>query len=370
MFAVRSLRPVSSPVFLACCLALLTACSGGKQEARPAPGPLPVTVLEVQPQRVPAHIEVMAQTEGARETEVRARVGGILMQRLYQEGDVVKAGQPLFQIDRSSYEIAVADAQARAEQTSREMQRMKRLAAAKAVSQKDYDDAASADAIAQAALAQAKLNLSWTTVTAPVGGTAGRAVKSEGNLINTGSDSLLTSIYQNNPIWVRFSLGESDLAKLDGGRATRKNIQGVELILPDGRAYGKPGKLNFLASNIDLTLGTQQLRAEFDNREETLLPGQFVRIRLLAGVHENAFLVPQTAVLQAEQGMLLMLVGANNTVEPRPVQVGEWLGTNWVILGGLMAGDKVILDNLIKLRPGAPVAPHAPGAAATPPAKG
>jgi membrane fusion protein (multidrug efflux system) len=339
---------------------LLVGCSDTKPAGPPAMGPMPVTVLEVQPQRVSSSIEVMAQTEGARETEVRARVGGILVKRLYQEGETVKAGQALFQIDRSSYEIALAEAKAKAEQTSREMNRLKSLIEAKAISQKEYDDTASANAIAQAALRQAELNLSWTTVTAPVSGTTGRAAKSEGNLITVGSDSLLTSIYQSNPIWVRFSLGDSDLAKLAGGRVTSKNISGVELILANGTLYPKPGKLNFLAGNIDTTLGTQALRAEFDNNDNQLLPGQFVRIRLLTGVRDGVFLVPQSAVVQSEQGPLLMLAGEGDKVTPRPVQAGEWRGTDWVILGGLKAGDKVIVDNLMKLRPGAPVAPHPP----------
>jgi membrane fusion protein (multidrug efflux system) len=339
---------------------LLVGCSDTKPAGPPAMGPMPVTVLEVQPQRVPSSIEVMAQTEGARETEVRARVGGILIKRLYQEGETVKAGQPLFQIDRSSYEIALAEAKAKAEQTSREMNRLKSLIEAKAISQKEYDDTASANAIAQAALRQAELNLSWTTVTAPVSGTTGRAAKSEGNLITAGTDSLLTSIYQSNPIWVRFSLGDSDLAKLAGGRVTSKNISGVELILANGTVYPKAGKLNFLASNIDTTLGTQALRAEFDNNDNQLLPGQFVRIRLLTGARDGVFLVPQSAVVQSEQGPLVMLAGEGDKVTPRPVQAGEWRGKDWVILGGLKAGDKVIVDNLMKLRPGAPVAPHPP----------
>ena len=340
--------------------ALLAACSDSKPAGPPAMGPMPVTVLEVQPQKVPSSVEVMAQTEGARETEVRARVGGILIKRLYQEGETVKAGQPLFQIDRSSYEIALAEAKAKAEQTSREMNRLKGLIEAKAISQKEYDDSASANAIAQAALRQAELNLSWTTVTAPVSGTTGRAAKSEGNLITAGADSLLTSIYQSNPIWVRFSLGDSDLAKLAGGRVTGKNVSGVELILANGTVYPKTGKLNFLASNIDTTLGTQALRAEFDNSDNQLLPGQFVRIRLLTGERDGVFLVPQSAVIQSEQGTLVMLAGEGDKVAPRPVQAGEWRGKDWVILGGLKAGDKVIVDNLIKLRPGAPVAPHPP----------
>lgn len=332
-------------------------CSGDKTAGGPPKmGPMPVTVIEMQPQKVPSSIEIMAQTEGARETEVRARVGGILTKRLYQEGEMVKAGQPLFQIDRSPYEIALAEAKAKAEQTAREVGRLKGLAEAKAIAQKDYDDAVSANAMAQAALRQAELNLSWTTVTAPVAGTTGRAIKSDGNLISTG-DSLLTSIYQTNPIWVRFSLGESDLAKFPGGRVTAKDVKGVELVMANGEKYEKPGKVNFLATNIDTTLGTQALRAEFDNAGGQLLPGQFVRVRLLTGERDGVYLVPQSAVLQTEQGTLVMTAGPENKVAPRPVKAGEWYGKDWVILGGLNAGDKVIIDNLIKLRPGAPVDP-------------
>lgn len=350
------------PLILTATLATLAlaGCSGDQPAGGPPKmGPMPVTVIEMQPQKVPTSVEIMAQTEGARETEVRARVGGILVKRLYQEGETVKSGQPLFQIDRAPYEIALAEARAKAEQTAREAARLKGLAEARAVAQKDYDDAVSANAMAQAALRQAELNLSWTTVSAPVGGTTGRAVKSDGNLVST-ADSLLTSIYQTNPIWVRFSLGDTDLAKFPAGRVTAKDVKGVELVMGNGQKYDKPGKLNFLATNIDTTLGTQALRAEFDNPDGVLLPGQFVRIRLLTGERDGAFLVPQTAVLQTEQGTLVMTVGAENKVAPRPVKAGEWYGKDWVILGGLNAGDKVIVDNLIKLRPGAPVEPHPP----------
>lgn len=337
----------------------LVACSS---DAPPPPkkGPMPVTVIEMQPQKVPTAIEIMAQTEGARETEVRARVGGIVTRRLYREGDTVKAGQPLFQIDRAPYEIALAESKAKAEQTEREMKRMKTLIDARAIAQKDHDDAVSANAMAQAELRQAELNLSWSTVTATIAGTTGRALKSEGNLVTVGSDALLASIYQTNPIWVRFSLGESDLARLPAGRITAKNVKGIELIMSNGKVHDVPGKLNFLAANIDTTLGTQQMRAEFDNASGQLLPGQFVRIRLLTGEHDKAFLVPQAAVQQTEQGAVLLTVGAENKVTPRPVKVGEWHGKDWVILDGLDTGDKVIVDNLIKLRPGMPVAPHPP----------
>ena len=343
---------------------LVSACS--RETAAPqatTPPPVPVTVVEMQPQNLPTTIELMAQTEGAKETEVRARVGGILLKRLYEEGASVKAGQPLFQIDPAPYELALAEVKAKAEQTTREEARLKGLLARQAISQKEYDDANSANAMAQAALRQAQLNLSWTTVTAPVSGISGRAIKSEGSLIGTADATPITSIYQMNPMWVRFGLSESDIASLPGGQLKAGMVRRVELILPDGSVYDKPGKINFLASTVDTTLGTQQLRAEFDNKDNRLLPGQFVRVRLQVGERAGVFLVPQAAVMQTEQARLVMLAGLDNKVVPRPVQTAEWQGKDWVITEGLQAGDKVIVDNLMKLRPGATVAPSAPQAA-------
>lgn len=359
-------------------VALVSGCSkfgGDPPKTAAAPPPLPVTVATMQPTQVPISVEVMAQTEGAKETEVRAQVGGILVKRLYQEGSPVKAGQPMFQIDRKPYEIALAqaranlaEAKAKVEQAVREEDRLRGLLGKGYISRKDYDDAVSTNAmsqaarqVAEAAVRQAELNLSYTTVDAPVSGISGRAVKSEGSLIATGSgdESLLTTIQQSNPIWVRFSLSESDMARLPGGRLTQQNVTGVELKLPDGAVYPRKGRLNFLASSIDPTLGTQQFRAEFDNPDGALLPGQFVRTRILVGERDGVFLVPQAAVTQTEQGYLVFLA-VDGKVAPRPVQVGPWHGKDWVILGGLQAGDQVIVDNLMKLRPGAPVAPHPP----------
>ncbi len=348
---------------------LMSACS--KETAAPqatTPPPVPVTVVEMQPQNLPTTIELMAQTEGAKETEVRARVGGILLKRMYEEGASVKAGQPLFQIDPAPYELVLAEAKAKAEQTAREEARLKGLLSRQAISQKEYDDANSANAVAQAALRQAQLNLSWTTVTAPVSGTSGRAIKSEGSLIGTADATPITSIYQTNPMWVRFGLSESDTASLPGGQLKAGMVGRVELILPDGSVYDKHGKINFMAATVDTTLGTQQLRAEFDNKDGRLLPGQFVRVRLQVGERAGVFLVPQAAVMQTEQARLVMVAGPDNKVVPRPVQTAEWQGKDWVITQGLQAGDKVIVDNLMKLRPGATVAPSAPKAAAQQPA--
>ena len=365
---------------LAVWVVLISGCSksGGDTPNAPPP-PLPVTVIAMQPTQVPITVEVMAQTEGAKETEVRAQVGGILVKRLYEEGAAVTAGQPLFQIDRKPYEIALtqaranlAETKAKVEQAAREEARLRGLLNKQYISRKAYDDAVSdlamaqaAQQVAEAAVGQAELNLSYTTVTAPVAGISSRALKSEGNLIATGSgdESLLTSIQQSNPMWVRFSLSESDMARVPGGRLTEKAVTGVELKLPDGSTYPLKGQLNFLASSIDPTLGTQQFRAEFKNPDGVLLPGQFVRARILAGEREGVFLVPQAAVTQTEQGYLVFVADAENKVAPRPMQVGEWQGKDWVILDGLQVGDRVIVDNLMKLRPGAPVAPHPPQAA-------
>lgn len=354
-----ALRPRLTLLFAAACT--LVACSEPAPPSPPAIKAMPVTVLTVQSHAIPNAIEAVAQTEGAKEAEVRARVGGVLLKQLYQEGEAVKEGQALFQIDRATYDIAHAEAQSIANRTAREAQRMKLLLASEGVSRKEFDDAVSANELAQATLRQAKLNLSWTTVTAPVAGIAGRASKSVGNLMTTtGTDSVLTTVYQQDPMWVRFSLSESEVAKLPGGLLTPKVLTGVALVLADGSTYPAAGKLNFLASTVDPTLGTQQLRAEFPNPEGRLRPGQFVRARLLAGETTGAFLVPQSAVVQTEQGNVVMTVDAKNTVAPRPIKTGDWLGQDWVVLDGLKAGDRVIIDNLMKLRPGAPVLPHAP----------
>ncbi|MBS4095507.1 MAG: efflux RND transporter periplasmic adaptor subunit [Sulfuricella sp.] len=359
---------------------LLCACSapdkpGGAMPGGGKPTALAVTVVEVHPTQVAAGVEAVGQTEGAREIEVRAQVGGILQKRLYLEGQPVKAGQALFQIDRAPFEIALAQArgqlaeqQAKTEQTAREAQRLKGLAETRAISQREADDAASALAQAQAALqtAQAKvreaaLNLSYTTVAAPVAGISGRAVHSEGTLVGT-SDNLLTTLIQPNPIWVRFSLSETELAHLPEGRLTPAGVRGVELLLPDGTRYPEQGRINFAAAQIDPKLGTLQLRAEFANPAAKLLPGQFVRARLLGGERHNVFLVPQGAVQQSEQGRFVFVAAADGTAQARPVATGDWHGQDWVILDGLKDGDQVIVDNLLKLRPGAPVTAHPPAA--------
>ncbi|SFW24877.1 membrane fusion protein, multidrug efflux system [Nitrosovibrio sp. Nv17] len=360
----------------------LGACnnSGGAGD-QAAPPALPVSVIEVQPTRVPISVEAVAQTEGAKEVEIRPRVGGILLKRLYEEGTEVRAGQPMFRIDPVPYEIALTQARAqlveqkaRIEQARREEKRLHDLLGTQAISQREHDNAVSDRAIMEAALQQAEArvrdaerNLSYTTVTAPVDGVSGRFQFSEGALVEA-NESLLTTLAQLSPIWVRFSLSDHELAQL-GGPLTEKGVRQVVLILPDGTEYDRTGVLNFAASQIDPTLGTQQLRATFENPDRRLLPGQFVRARVVTGEREGVFLVPQVAVQTSDLGKSVYVVGENNEAAVRPVEAGHWIGKDWVILGGLRPGDRVIVDNLIKLRPGMAVSPqpHADPSAAPPP---
>ena len=378
-FAVRtSTRPRRLALTCMCLAALIAGCGQNRSDtahaAKPPAPAVPATVLQVAPQRVPITVEAVGQIEGSKEVEVRARVQGILLKRLYNEGGLVRTGAPMFRIDPAPFEIALAQAkaqlaqeQARNEQSRRESTRLKQLAAERAISQKEFDDASSnlklSDATLQAVeakLKEAELNLSYTSVVAPVSGVSGRAVRSEGSLITAGADSLLTTISQVDPIWVRFSLAESDLAKLPQRRLVRGAPVDVNLILPDGARFPGKGRLNFAATQIDTRLGTQQLRAEFENAKGQLLPGQFVRVQLVAGQRENVFLVPQTAVMQAEAGYMLFVLDQEGKAALRPVQLGDWIGSDWMVLGGLASGDRVIVDNLLKLRPGAAVSPLAP----------
>jgi membrane fusion protein (multidrug efflux system) len=352
-------------------ISTLNACSNHDQPNATTGGMImPVSVIALQPTSVAISTESVAQTEGAKEVEIRPRVGGILLKRLYEEGSQIKAGQVMFQIDPVPYQIALSQAKAqlaqqnaRIEQTKREAVRLQGLLSTQSISQREYDNAVSDNAIAlanqqqaQASVREAELNLSYTTVTAPVSGVSGRFQFSEGALV-AANTSLLTTVVQLSPIWVRFSLSDSELKQL-GGQLTEHNVKEVILTLPDGSEYAQKGKLNFASSQIDASLGTQQFRATFENNDKKLLPGQFVRARVVTGSKDGVFLVPQTAVMTSDQGKFVFVVNENNEISPRPVVVGSWLGKDWVILSGLQAGEKVAVDNLIKLRPGAKVAPH------------
>jgi membrane fusion protein (multidrug efflux system) len=366
-------------------VALLAALAGCERAGSQPNGGMPppeVAVQAIEPRTVPASFEYTGQTAGSREVEVRARVTGILLKRNYVEGARVAAGQSLFTIDPAPYQAAleraaadVASATARLEQNQRNAARLKPLFEARAVSQKEHDDALSNDAIAaadlqaaQARLTEARLNLGYTRVESPIAGIAGRAQRSEGNYV-TGSDVLLTSVTQINPIHVLFGISDEERLKLtrevDAGRLVLpKNGQfDVSLKLAEGGMYAGSGKLTFTDVRVSDATGTSEARAELPNPEGLLRPGQFVRVILNGAQRPNAILVPQRAVLEGPKGKFVYVVSAEGKAEARPVEVGDWHAEDWIITAGLTPGDKVIVDGVMKIGPGAPVRVAAPTAA-------
>jgi membrane fusion protein, multidrug efflux system len=336
--------------------------------------PAQVSVVTVEAKELPASFEYTGQTLGSREVEVRARVTGILQARNFVEGGTVAKGQSLFTIDPAPFvaaavraEADVAGAEARLAQAAKNAARLKPLYAEKAVSQKEFDDATSAEAIAdadlkaaRARLTEARLNLLYTKVESPVSGIAGRAQRSEGSLVS-GPDVLLTSVTQIDPIWVSFGIPDNEQLRINAeSEAGRLQLPKggkfeVSVKLADGTVYAQAGKLNFSDVRVSGATGTSETRAEIPNPKAILRPGQFVRVTLKGAVRPNAVAVPQRAVLEGPQGKFVYVLGAASKAEARPVQLGEWAGEDWIVSAGLKAGDKVIVDGVMKLGPGAPV---------------
>lgn len=375
---------------------VVSACgqSNGSEKKGGHPGmgmpPPEVTVETVTPRTLPLAFEYVGQTAGSREVEVRARVSGILLKRNFTEGAPVKEGQSLYSIDPAPFEAALARseadvvaAQARYEQAKRNAARLAPLYAEKAVSQKEHDDAVSAEEIgaadlkaARARLVTDKLNLGYTKVEAPVSGLASRSMRSEGSLVE-GPQTLLTTVVQIHPIWVNFGIPDNAQAELSkevqaGRVAVPKNGQfEVALKRADGSMYEPIGKLNFSDVRVSTTTGTREARAELPNPNGTLRPGEFVRVILRGATRPNALTVPQKAVLEGPQGKFVYIVDENGTAQPRPIEVGDWAGDAWIINKGIEAGDRVITDGLMKLGPGAPVRiADANAAGSKPPAQG
>lgn len=354
-------------------LALLAAgCgpSGGQPEVPP---PL-VSVTTVEAKDVPVTYEYVAQTAGFREAEVRARVSGILLKRNFREGSVVKKGESLFTIDPEPFRVALARseadlgiAEARLAQAKREAARLRPVLESKAVSQKELDDAVSAEQVAEAELKsararvnEARLNLEYTRVESPITGTTSRAVASEGTLVS-GPSVLLTTVTQTDPMYVIFGIPDRERLAMrrdveagrlkvpDGGRFQ------VTVKLADGSLYARPGVLNFADVRVNSQTGTSEARAEIANPNGLLRPGEFARVVLAGAVRPGAIVIPQRAVLESPQGKFAYIVNAESKVEPRPLEVGDWTSGGWVINAGLKPGDRVIVDGVLKIGPGAPV---------------
>ncbi len=371
-------RPVPWPLLglaLVFAAALLAGCKKEEKKAEERP-PVEVTVMKVVPRDTPVSFEFVGQTQSTRQVQIVARVNGFLDKRVYTEGSFVKAGQVMFlqdpkpfkaQLDAAKGELG--EQQARLQVARDNLARVKPLAARKALSQRELDDAtgqflaaSAAMETAKANVEQAQLNLGYTTITTPVTGLSSFAKVQDGQYVTgTGENSELTYVAQVDPIWVNFSVSENDMLKTrteqSAGllRLPANDEWEVEVVLANGSVFPRRGRITFANADYNTQTGTFLLRATVPNPGAVLRPGQFVRARILGALRPNAILVPQDAVLQGAKGHFVVVINKDNKAEIRGVEVGPWYGNDWFITRGLALGDTVVVDGMVKLSPGAPV---------------
>jgi membrane fusion protein (multidrug efflux system) len=364
-------------------LLLTSAC---EKEKAAAPPPPVVEVVTVAQRDVPIYMEWIGSLDGNVNALIRPQVTGYLIRQNYREGDLVKQGQPLFEIDPRTFEAAVDEAKglraqqaARFETTKANLDRIKPLAAVNAVSQKDLDDATGAHLsakaqleAAEASLRTAKLNLGFTKISSPVSGIAGIAKAQIGDLLSPSMPTELTTVSTVDPIKVYFNISEREYLKVASAAlaaGSKPERVPLELFLVDGSLYPHPGKVAVLNRQVDTTTGTFKVAALFPNPDNLLRPGQYGKVRATMSVDKGALLVPQRAVTEMQGKYLMAVIGADNKADIRPVTVGERIGNEWIISSGLQAGETVIAEGTQKVRPGMtvnpkPFVPDAPAAAA------
>ncbi|KZX52892.1 efflux RND transporter periplasmic adaptor subunit [Qipengyuania flava] len=356
------------------CLGLLAAaCSSA--DAPQEGQAIPVRTVTVATTDLDNILELPGRVEPVRVAEVRARVTGIVQQRLYEEGTDVGQGQPLFRIDpaelRASYaqtQASLERARATAANANAVVARYRPLVAENAISGQEFDAAQAAAREANANVAQiqaqlraASLQLGYTTVRAPIAGRAGRAAVTEGALVSQPEGTLMTRIEQISPIYVSFSQSATEVLQIRRAIAAGNldlspdDAVEVRLVFPDGTEYELPGLIEFLDFSVDEATGTVELRAEFPNPDGLLLSGEFVNARIYAGKKTGVIAIPQRAVSVADSGGTVMIVDKDGKAAVRPVELGELVGDKWIVTSGLKPGDRVIVSNLQKLQPGMPV---------------
>jgi membrane fusion protein (multidrug efflux system) len=335
-----------------------------------------VGVVTIANEAVALQTELPGRVSALRVAQVRARVNGVVLKRLFREGSEVKAGQQLFQIDSAVYRAAfdsaqasVAKGQANLAQASAQVERYKPLVEANAVSKQEYTTLVTAQKQAEADLATAKaaaqtaqINLDYAAVYAPISGRIGQALVTEGALVSAAEATQLAVIQQTDTVYVNFTQSSTDVLRLRKALASKQlrtsgdGSVAVRVVLEDGSELPKPGKLLFTDLTVDATSGQITLRAEVPNPDGLLLPGQFVRVRLSQAELPSGMLLPQQAVTRTNQGDTVLVVGADGKPLPRPVKVGSAQGNQWVVLDGLKPGEQVIVDGFQKMMvPGAPV---------------
>lgn len=360
-------------VFFAGAALALNLPANAQQAGGKTPPPPQVTAVAVQPEEVDLSYQYAARITAYRDVQVRARVGGILLKRNFVEGSEVKAGELLFEIDPAPYEAELArvqaqlqQAQAQYAQSVRDADRAQALVDQKvqstaardtAVSTRDLNAAAVAAAKAQ--VRTAELNLQYTKVTAPINGVTSREQVSEGSLIGTdAASSLLTSITQTDPVYINFSFTDTEAAEIRRLLDERKakgleaNKLSVKLSFGDGTVYNHLGTIDFTSSSLDLETGTLGVRAIVDNPDRRLLPGQFVRATVTGVTVNDTIVIPEAALMQGPKGQFVYIVNNEGKAEVRPLNLGQQVNKGWIVLSGLAAGDRVVTEGVIKVKPG------------------
>ncbi len=373
------IRSLPRQLLLAAGILLVAACSKAPSFTPPPPE---VEVVTAHAVNLPLTRDLVGRLTPTLTAQVNARVTGNVLQLAYTEGSDVKAGQVLFRIDPAPLQAALdaqraalAQARATAANAAQTARRYADLVQRGLLARQTYDVAeatarSSAAAVQQAAanVEAARLNLSYATVTSPIAGRAGIALVTVGALVSATAGTPMTTVERIDPIYANFSEPYSEVEQLRAAQAAGQlkpaagGTPAVQLVLPDGRVYAHPGTLDFSDMAVDPQTGAVQLRALIPNPDRSLLPGLFVTVRLHVGTLDRVFLLPQTAVLRDPKGAFVYVLNGHGIVEQRPVQLGDMRGSDWIVTGGLGNGQRVIVDGVQKVKPGAPARVAAPGA--------
>lgn len=342
-----------------------TACQ--KKEEQKQKPPAVVSTISVKSEEINITTEATATTEASKYVQIRARIDGYLNSIEYTEGSTVGNGDTLFKLDQKPFEAALkiakgslAGAEANHQNAKRNLERIKPLYEANAASRQDYDNAVSNELSskaalqsAEAAVALAELNLSYTSIKSPVTGISDKALVHAGNYITPTQNGLLTTVSQINPIYINFQLTENQYLAMQKNENSNKN-SAVNITMADGKSFEEVGKVSFCSPAFDVTTGTMNCRAEVKNPKGKLRPGEFVRVKVGVQKPQVAILIPQKALLQGQKGRFVYVVKGSKA-EPRPVTVGQWINDKVVILQGLNDGEQIAVDGIAKVMPNSDV---------------
>jgi membrane fusion protein (multidrug efflux system) len=342
-------------------LAILAAACSNSNAAPPAPPPAEVGVFAVEPRTLPLSYEFVGEVQPIKRVEVRARVDGVIEERPFTEGALVKRGQVLYRLERVRYEAAYRSAAARLANAKRLVERLEPLAARNAIAQQDLDDARTEMEAAQGAYDEALKDRDDAVVRAEIGGRVGRTQLEVGARV-TGPAELLTTIEQVTPVYVTFRPSAQDQQAWRQDPRSRELIRPgsrllVKVVMPDGTELPRTGRLDYVSPSVDPGTGTLELRASFDNSNLALVAGQFVRVRLQGFERDSVLAVPRRAMQQSLDKQFVLVVGKGDTVAARDIETGTWSGDWWIVERGLAPGDRVVVDGAQKAMPGQPVRP-------------